>query len=108
MLAWSPNGRSVALGTAIYDVATGHREATYTVDGRVIAQGWSPNGARIAVRTFSRAGFYALTYGAIFILDAASGKQIARYDEGEIDPTATGFVSGQKLAWPPNRRAVPT
>jgi WD40 repeat protein len=93
VLAWSPSGRSVALGTAIYDVAPGHREATYTVEGRVIAQAWSPNGARIAVRTFSRAGLYALTYGAIFIIDAASGKQIARYDEGEIDPSATGFGS---------------
>ncbi|HEX4716859.1 MAG TPA: WD40 repeat domain-containing protein [Ktedonobacteraceae bacterium] len=97
IIAWSLDGRSIALGTAIYDAETGRRGATYWLEGSLTSQGWSPNGKDLAVSTERGTGLYAPTYGTLSLIDASSGKQIAQYDEGQVDRG-----SFKKTTWSPS------
>lgn len=106
ILAWSFDGRSIAVGTTVYDVQTGFQIAAYTVVGRLVEQAWSPDGKHIVASSFTRAGLYANTYGTIYIIDAASGKQVAKYSEGQIDPVVAAPVSSQAIAWSPNGKEI--
>jgi len=108
VIAWSHDGKSIALGTSVYDVETGRRMATYTVDGYLYyAQAWSPDGSRIAVWTRTgAAGLYTTKYDVISIIEASSGRQIAKYDGGESDPTVGLLVGQSRMAWSPDGKKL--
>ncbi|QBD79814.1 hypothetical protein EPA93_29070 [Ktedonosporobacter rubrisoli] len=110
IVAWSLDERSLAVGNTIYDVQTGRRITDYRVAGRLIGQAWSPDGKRLAASFFSaKTRPYGPVYGTISLIDASSGRQLAQYDEGQIDPTAEPIVfvdAGGKMAWSPNGKDI--
>jgi WD40 repeat protein len=100
--AWSPDGRSLALGTKIYDVETGRRIMTYTVAGSLVSQAWSPNGKRLAVRSFLGIGLYTNHSSILSLRDASTGKQLAGYDQGTLAFGERMPSSPKKMAWSPD------
>jgi WD40 repeat protein len=101
-MVWSPDGKSLAVGTVIWDVETGNKVTEYTVEGRVLLA-WSPEGKRVAVASYTGGHYWVPTYGNLFVFDASSGEQMAKYDQGRFDT----FVAGMgKMAWSPNGKEL--
>jgi WD40 repeat protein len=99
VIAWSRDGKSLTLGTAVYDVETGRRTATYMVEGYIYAQAWAPDGRRIAVWARTGTGLFTTKYDVISIIEASSGRRLAMYDGGESN-LAVGPLGGpSRLAW---------
>jgi WD40 repeat protein len=101
-LAWSRDGKSLALGSGVYDVETGRRMATYRVDGYLYGQAWTPDGRRIAVWVRTGTGLYATKYDVISLVEASSGRQIAIYNGGESDPEVGPVGRPSPMAWSPD------
>jgi Tol biopolymer transport system component len=102
VIAWSRDGKSLALGPGVSDVETGRRTATYRVDGFLYAQAWAPDGRRIAVWARTGTGLYTTTYDALSLIEASSGRRIATYDGG-VSETAVEPPGGPSpMAWSPD------
>jgi WD40 repeat protein len=97
-MAWSPDGKSLAVGTVIWDVETGNKVTEYTVEGR-FSLAWSPDGKRVAVASYTGGHYWVPTYGTLFVFDASSGEQMAKYDQGRFDIFVVGMGN---MAWSPN------
>lgn len=110
---WLPDGKSIASGLAVYDVETGKKLTTYSLDqygGTADSVAWSPDGRRIAASIYRDGHFSPFfgtllaagsdTYGSniLFILDASNGRQVAKYDEGEDKPG--------NLVWSPDGNSI--
>jgi WD40 repeat protein len=98
ILAWSQDARSLAVGNVLYEVATGRQIATYPPAGTLVSQAWSPDGRRLAVSTYSGTGLYSSKDSVLSLIDSATGRLIARYDQGD-NPSTLGSKS---LVWSPN------
>jgi WD40 repeat protein len=95
-IAWSPNGRSIAIGTRVYDMQTGHIVTTYPVEEIVEALAWSPDGRRVAVSSYT-GGHWSL-YSYLYMFDVSSGRQLAQYEE-----SGDGV---KQLAWSPDGKYI--
>lgn len=94
-LAWSPDGKQIAScgddGTVqVWEAATGKARWSTTVGRFAFAVAWSPDGTRIVAD--------AGADGALVLLDAASGRQLASFG------SQSGFVEG--LAWSPDGKQL--
>lgn len=106
VIAWSRDGRSLAMGTTAFAAATGQRTATYPVGGYLEALAWAPNGARIAVWVRTGTGLYSTKYDVIALTDVPSGRQIAIYNDGP-NTLGVGPLGGQsRLAWSPDGKRL--
>ena len=89
LIAWSPDGKSLVLGTEVYDVETGNRITTYTIQGMVDSLVWSPDGTRVALVDLVNHGrIIGSISSTLSVLDALSGKQRAKYDGGGLLATS--------------------
>lgn len=98
-MAWSPDGRSVALGLDVYAIDSGRRLMSYQADGyRVMAVAWSPDGEHLAAATTAPGtGLYAPATNTVYVLDSADGRQRLKHGAG-------GSRTGLNLAYSPDGR----
>lgn len=106
VVAWSRDGKSLALGTTVADVATGRRTATYTAEGYLYAQAWAPDGKHIAAWDRTGTGLYATKYDAISIIDTSSGRRIATYNGGKTETAVTPPGGQPLMAWSPDGKRL--
>jgi WD40 repeat protein len=96
-VAWSPNGKQVAVGNTsnkiqVWDATTGQPVHTYlTFESQVTDVAWSPDGKYIAETGAS---------GAIQVLDVATGVAIHNF----TGPTGTEL----SIAWSPDSMSIAT
>ncbi|MGZ3714056.1 MAG: hypothetical protein ACXVA4_01435 [Ktedonobacterales bacterium] len=102
---WSPNGKYLLQGNTLFDVETGNRIITYKLEGGVNSLAWSPDGTRVALDdvVYSGHGFYTTSRSTLSVLDALSGRQIAKYGGGGL--FGSGGTSGN-VAWSPDGKHV--